>query len=205
MTVVILSFILGVPRETAEEKEFGNFSIYEDPENPYSTFNFTYPAKAFDRITQLTEFNTLLHIDEIKEAIAECVEVKREHSDSFDQRKATLRKMRQSVYKTQMKNCLRRSSLKGSLRKRGDSLNDMAEWEDIVGVDTHPVKRSSSTLHEIHEEETTEDDDNDDDDAFVDAVDGFADLPPSITPPTVHRTKIEEYFNLKDKTEEVFV
>ncbi|CAE1306873.1 PLA2G4 [Acanthosepion pharaonis] len=67
----------GVPRETPEEKEFANFSIFEDPAAPYSTFNFKYSHLAFDRLAKLTEFNTLLHVEEIKKCIAEQIELKR--------------------------------------------------------------------------------------------------------------------------------
>lgn len=67
----------GIPRETPEEKEFANFSIFEDPAAPYSTFNFKYSHLAFDRLAKLTEFNTLLHVEEIKKCIAEQVELKR--------------------------------------------------------------------------------------------------------------------------------
>ncbi|XP_064615136.1 cytosolic phospholipase A2-like [Liolophura sinensis] len=85
---IILHFVLvnldfrkykkpGVPRETTEEKEFADFAVFDDPEAPYSTFNFTYTHKAFDRLSQLMEFNTLNHLKEIKEAIAEAVQKKR--------------------------------------------------------------------------------------------------------------------------------
>ncbi|XP_064615815.1 cytosolic phospholipase A2-like [Liolophura sinensis] len=67
----------GVPRETTEEKEFAEFAVFDDPEAPYSTFNFTYTHKAFDRLSQLMEFNTLNHLKEIKEAITEAVQRKR--------------------------------------------------------------------------------------------------------------------------------
>ncbi|GAB1603689.1 cytosolic phospholipase A2-like isoform X2 [Argonauta hians] len=67
----------GVPRETKEEKEFADFSIFDDTDTPYSTFNFSYSNLAFDRLTKLTEFNTLLHINDIKECIAEQIELNR--------------------------------------------------------------------------------------------------------------------------------
>ncbi|CAG5114679.1 unnamed protein product, partial [Candidula unifasciata] len=56
-----------IPRETKEEFEFAEFQLFDDPRAPYSTFNFTYTHSDFERLSQLTEFNTLLHIDEIKE------------------------------------------------------------------------------------------------------------------------------------------
>ncbi|CAH3013928.1 unnamed protein product, partial [Porites evermanni] len=63
----------GVPRKTTEEKDFGDFLIFEDPENWYSTFNFHYPPKPFDRLADLNEFNTLLGEQTIRDVIAECV------------------------------------------------------------------------------------------------------------------------------------
>ena len=63
----------GVPRESAEEFDFADFEIFEDPVRTFSTFNFKYSHKAFDRLSQLTEFNTLLHLEKIKEVIAQTV------------------------------------------------------------------------------------------------------------------------------------
>ena len=63
----------GVPRTTNEEKEFADFEIFDDVNHPYSTFNFKYTHKAFDRLTQLTEFNTLLCKDLIIQKIKECI------------------------------------------------------------------------------------------------------------------------------------
>ncbi|XP_053325717.1 cytosolic phospholipase A2 [Spea bombifrons] len=69
----------GVPRETEEEKEFADFDIFDDPETPYSTFNFQYPKKAFKRLHDLMEFNTLNNIDKIKQAIVDSMEYRRTH------------------------------------------------------------------------------------------------------------------------------
>lgn len=54
---------LGVPRETKEEKEIADFDIFDDPESPFSTFNFQYPNQAFKRLHDLMHFNTLNNID----------------------------------------------------------------------------------------------------------------------------------------------
>ncbi|CAH1786701.1 unnamed protein product [Owenia fusiformis] len=67
----------GVRRETKEETDFADFSLFDDPEAPYSTFNFTYSNKSFDRLTQLTEFNTRLCVDRIREEILKCIENKK--------------------------------------------------------------------------------------------------------------------------------
>ncbi|XP_031567432.1 cytosolic phospholipase A2-like [Actinia tenebrosa] len=66
----------GVPR-TEEEKLAAKFSIFEDPKKHYSTFNFHYPNDAFDRLSQLTEFNTLICEQTIKDVMAECVQRKK--------------------------------------------------------------------------------------------------------------------------------
>lgn len=62
---------------TKQEFEFANFDIFDDPNTPYSTFNFKYPHKAFDQLSQLTEFNTLLHIEDIKQVIEKKIQEKR--------------------------------------------------------------------------------------------------------------------------------
>ncbi|KAM8929999.1 cytosolic phospholipase A2 [Pelodytes ibericus] len=69
----------GVRRETEEEKAFADFDIFDDPESPYSTFNFQYPNEAFQRLHDLMEFNTLNNIDVIKQAIWESIEYRRTH------------------------------------------------------------------------------------------------------------------------------
>ncbi|XP_053390802.1 cytosolic phospholipase A2-like isoform X2 [Mercenaria mercenaria] len=63
----------GVPRRTKEEKDYGNFDIFDDPNGSYSTSNFKYTNQAFDRLADLMEFNTLLWKEEIIENIKKCV------------------------------------------------------------------------------------------------------------------------------------
>ena len=63
----------GVPRQTDEEKEFADFDIFDDPKAPYSTFKFQYSHKTFERLHQLMEFNTLMHVETIKDVIADCM------------------------------------------------------------------------------------------------------------------------------------
>lgn len=70
----------GVPRETAEAKKFADFPVFEDPKGAYSTFNFHYPEKPFDRLTKLNEFNTLLGEQTIKDAMTECVRRRRKRT-----------------------------------------------------------------------------------------------------------------------------
>ncbi|KAL8178157.1 UNVERIFIED_CONTAM: Cytosolic phospholipase A2 [Gekko kuhli] len=53
----------GVPRETQEEKDFADFDIFDDPNTPFSTFNFQYSNEAFKRLHDLMEFNTLNNLD----------------------------------------------------------------------------------------------------------------------------------------------
>ncbi|KAM9468564.1 cytosolic phospholipase A2 isoform 2-T2 [Clarias gariepinus] len=67
----------GVPRETDKEKEFADFDIFDDPETPYSTFNFQYSNQAFKQLHDLMEFNTLNNIELIKEAIKDSILLRR--------------------------------------------------------------------------------------------------------------------------------
>lgn len=69
-----------MPRTTQEEKDFGDFDIFDDPERPYSTFNFRYEHVAFSRLARLAEFNTLLHVDDVKREIRNCIRSRRRHS-----------------------------------------------------------------------------------------------------------------------------
>ncbi|XP_036891011.1 cytosolic phospholipase A2 [Sturnira hondurensis] len=69
----------GVPRETQEEKEVADFDIFDDPESPFSTFNFQYPNQAFKRLHDLMYFNTLNNIDVIKNAIVESIEYRKQN------------------------------------------------------------------------------------------------------------------------------
>ncbi|KAB1258627.1 Cytosolic phospholipase A2 [Camelus dromedarius] len=69
----------GVARETKEEKEMADFDIFDDPESPFSTFNFQYPNQAFTRLHDLMYFNTLNNIDVIKNAIVESIEYRRQN------------------------------------------------------------------------------------------------------------------------------
>ncbi|XP_044295090.1 cytosolic phospholipase A2 [Varanus komodoensis] len=69
----------GIPRETEEEKDFADFDIFDDPDTPFSTFNFQYSNDAFKRLHDLMEFNTLNNLDIIKEAIADSIEYRRQN------------------------------------------------------------------------------------------------------------------------------
>ncbi|NWU85792.1 PA24A phospholipase, partial [Onychorhynchus coronatus] len=69
----------GVPRETQEEKDFADFDIFDDPNTPFSTFNFQYPNEAFKRLHDLMEFNTLNNIDVIRAAVLDSIEYRRQN------------------------------------------------------------------------------------------------------------------------------
>lgn len=60
-----------MPRITEEEKEAGNFDVFEGWD--YNTQNFDYSNDAFDRISALVEFNAKVNEDVIKDAIVQCV------------------------------------------------------------------------------------------------------------------------------------
>lgn len=70
----------GVPRETDKERELADFDIFDDPESPYSTFNFQYSNQAFTQLHDLMEFNTLNNIEVIKEAIKDSILYRKEIS-----------------------------------------------------------------------------------------------------------------------------
>jgi len=67
----------GIPRRTSKETEFADFSIFEDPEGHYSTFNFKYARKPFDRLAELNKFNTLLAEKTIMDVMANRVRNRR--------------------------------------------------------------------------------------------------------------------------------
>ncbi|NWZ63759.1 PA24A phospholipase, partial [Acrocephalus arundinaceus] len=69
----------GVPRETQEEKDFADFDIFDDPDTPFSTFNFQYSNEAFKRLHDLMEFNTLNNMNVIKEAMMESIEYRKQN------------------------------------------------------------------------------------------------------------------------------
>uniref|UniRef100_UPI00358E2DC2 cytosolic phospholipase A2 isoform X1 n=2 Tax=Myxine glutinosa TaxID=7769 RepID=UPI00358E2DC2 len=62
-----------------EEKDFADFEIFDDPDSPYSTFNFHYSRQAFQRLHDLMEFNTLNNLQMIKDALSEGVRRMREN------------------------------------------------------------------------------------------------------------------------------
>lgn len=68
----------GVLRETTEEKNYADFSLFEDKHNWYSTFNFHYRNEQFNRLADLNEFNTLLGEQTIKDVIAGCIQRRRQ-------------------------------------------------------------------------------------------------------------------------------
>ncbi|XP_055043160.2 cytosolic phospholipase A2 [Misgurnus anguillicaudatus] len=70
----------GVPRETDKERELADFDIFDDPESPFSTFNFQYSNQAFTQLHDLMEFNTLNNIEVIKEAIIDSILYRKETS-----------------------------------------------------------------------------------------------------------------------------
>ena len=54
---------------TKEDKDFANFDIFNDPNDPYSSFTFQYNSKTFNRLHELMKFNTRLNIDLIKDKV----------------------------------------------------------------------------------------------------------------------------------------
>ncbi|XP_035221148.1 cytosolic phospholipase A2-like isoform X3 [Stegodyphus dumicola] len=69
----------GIPRETKEELEFADFTIFSDDKKTYSIYNFKYPSKKFDRLVEVMEFNVLNNINVIKEIIDEVISRKKKN------------------------------------------------------------------------------------------------------------------------------
>ena len=72
----LISFA-GVPRTTIEQKEAGDFPVFNDPQKRFSTFNLKYSHDLFDKLSGLVEFNTMLNEELIKDTMAECVQKRR--------------------------------------------------------------------------------------------------------------------------------
>ncbi|XP_043225707.1 cytosolic phospholipase A2-like [Amphibalanus amphitrite] len=66
----------GVPRETKEEFEFGDFNLFSGGQEAFGTMNFCYKTKDFDRLSQLTEYNTRINLDVIKAEILRAIRAK---------------------------------------------------------------------------------------------------------------------------------
>lgn len=120
----------GVPRTTDAEKEFADFDIFDDPDRPYSTFNFRYTHKAFDRLTQLSEFNTLLYTEEIKKEIRNCIRNRRRHSI---RRPCKLK----DIKRLSLRNRKQDSALEAYIRSLDDEVHPLAE-EEVTETKTPP-------------------------------------------------------------------
>lgn len=72
-------FRTGVKRETDEEVDFGDFKIFDDTSNVYSSTNFVFEDIQFDRMVELTKFNALFCMDTIKEELAKVVKTKKDN------------------------------------------------------------------------------------------------------------------------------
>ncbi|XP_059475560.1 cytosolic phospholipase A2-like [Neocloeon triangulifer] len=66
-----------VPRENKSEDKYADFSIFEDPSDPYSTTNFHYTSEQFNRLHDLMEFNVRLASEEIKMQIKAAIDRKK--------------------------------------------------------------------------------------------------------------------------------
>uniref|UniRef100_T1IVL3 PLA2c domain-containing protein n=1 Tax=Strigamia maritima TaxID=126957 RepID=T1IVL3_STRMM len=67
----------GVKRSTEQELKEADFSVFDDPTDPYSLFNFNYTSELFDRLSKLMEFNTLESLQTVKDIISEIIVKKR--------------------------------------------------------------------------------------------------------------------------------
>ena len=66
----------GIKRESAEELEFADYNLFEDPDKTFDTFNTVYDRTKFDRLTKLTEFNTKLNAELIMDTIKRVIRVR---------------------------------------------------------------------------------------------------------------------------------
>nr|XP_022287822.1 cytosolic phospholipase A2-like isoform X3 [Crassostrea virginica] len=132
----------GVPRETDEEKKFAAFDIFDDKDSPYSTFNFKYSHDAFRRLSKLTEFNTLLHVEDIKKVIADVIQSKRENGPKIPitmqqinnlQRVSKRNRQRLSKYVSKIQ--------EGSLRRKSGS-----DVQQVVGHTTLTKTESDAVI-----------------------------------------------------------
>ena len=62
-----------MPRETDDEKSFGDFSLFDDT-TAYAIWRFVYPNASFDRLTAMMEFNVRNNVGVIKREIKEAME-----------------------------------------------------------------------------------------------------------------------------------
>lgn len=69
----------GRVRETDDEKEFGNFDIFDET-TAYAIWRFVYPNLSYDRLTAMMEFNILNNIETIKAEIQSVMERNRKRN-----------------------------------------------------------------------------------------------------------------------------
>jgi phospholipase A2 len=67
----------GNERVSKEDREFADFPVFSDPDNPYSTFKFHFTPLAFDRLAELMYYNTTHAVDVIRAEMKNQVRVKR--------------------------------------------------------------------------------------------------------------------------------
>lgn len=115
----LFSGLAGVPRTNQTEIDFADFDLFDDPALPYSTFNFTYTHEQFQRLSQLTEFNTLHSLDEIKRVLAEVVARKRQGAPRVPvhPREFKLLRMKSVQEQRQLKKFLKRMESRGNVIK----------------------------------------------------------------------------------------
>lgn len=99
--------------------DFADFDLFDDPALPYSTFNFTYTHEQFQRLSQLTEFNTLHSLDEIKRVLAEVVARKKKAAPRVPvhPREFKLLRMKSVQEQRQLKKFLKRMESRGNVIK----------------------------------------------------------------------------------------
>ena len=146
--------LIGVPRDTEEDKEFANFSIFDDPNTPYSTFNFKYPHLAFDRLSQLTEFNTLLSVPTIKEVISDVIQKKRIFPPKLliDSGKVKLLRIKTPQHQKELKHYLKRLE---SIRSQKSSTDGDKPFSPMLPAGSHSSSSDESLYQSCPDEPFT--------------------------------------------------
>ena len=138
-----------MPRTTQEEVDFADFDLFDDPATPYSTFNFKYTHEQFDRLAKLTEFNTLLNLDQIKDTIRQCIQLKRENPRQGPLGHNEIKLLRmQSIKKLKRRKKILQRVESYRLYSASQSSVSSPETPYFQASDEHPLSQAS--LEKVH-------------------------------------------------------
>ena len=118
-----------MPRETKEELDFGDFNLFTGGQEAFGTLNFCYSTEDFDRLSQLTEYNTRINLDLIKAEILRAIKAKQLSS------------------KMSLKDIVKMKIMSRSSKDDFISLVRQMTASDGNGISSCP---SSTSIHTIH-------------------------------------------------------